>query len=76
MGDHSAPDRTPQPLAWLTPVRRRRAYAVIVALGAVLVLRGILSREEADAWLSVAEAALLGGTGVLALAHTPKARGE
>ncbi|BDD81500.1 hypothetical protein TPB0596_12630 [Tsukamurella pulmonis] len=72
MGDHNAPDETPQPLAWLTPARRARLYAVLVALAPLAVVYGLVSQDQADLWLIVLQAALIGGGGALALAHTPR----
>lgn len=73
---HRTPDQTPQPLAWLTPARRRWLYAVLVALAPVLVIRGLVSRDEADLWLTVAEAALVVGGGLVAISHVPRGGGE
>ena len=70
MGDHTP--ETPQPLAWLTPARRARLYAVLVALAPVLVVYGVVTDVQADLWLTVLQAALIGGVGAVAYAHTPK----
>ncbi|TWS25339.1 hypothetical protein FK268_09095 [Tsukamurella sputi] len=71
MAEHRAPE-TPQPLAWLTPARRRWLYGVLVLLAPILVLRGFVSREEADLWVDLLGAALVGGSGLVAIAHVPK----
>lgn len=88
MGEHDLPGQepvdlpereltvpaTPQPLAWLTPARRRVIYGVLAALAPLAVIYGFATQQQADLWLIVAQAALLGGGGVLALTHTPRGK--
>lgn len=73
MGEHTAPEQTPQPLAWLTPARRRWLYAILVALAPLAVAYGIVEQDQAALWLAVASTVLLGGT---AIAHVPREAAE
>ncbi len=53
--------------SWWTLKRRRRVYAVAVALGGLALTYGIVDQEQLGAWVAVAAA--LAGTGGLALAN-------
>ncbi|AQX81475.1 hypothetical protein BWO91_17260 [Plantibacter flavus] len=50
---------------------RQWAYGIAVAAAPILVIRGVLDAAEAGLWV-VAAGAVLGVTGGLALANTPK----
>lgn len=50
----------------LTPARRKAVYRTLVAIGALLVVYGLVGPEEIEAWLAVANAALLAIGGGLA----------
>lgn len=57
------------------PVQVRQwAYGVALAAAPILVIRGVLDAAEAGLWVAAA-GAVLGVTGGLALANTPK-RGD
>lgn len=65
---------TRTPNKWIpSPAVRAWLYGIVVAAGAVAVLYGIVTQEQVSVWLHLIEAALLIGTGGLALANTPKA---
>lgn len=54
-----------------TPAVRRYIYTVLVAIGAVLVLYGLVSGDELAVWLNVAAVALMTGGVDLARRNTP-----
>lgn len=82
MGEHDLPGQEPDvpgDPAWLvrlrailTPARRAMLYRLLAALGAVLVFRGVVTRDEVDLWLDVVAGVLVAGGGVLAVKHTPR----
>jgi len=65
------PDAEPHPvLPWLTTPRRAWLYRVLTAVGALAILYGLVSGEEAAAWLGLAVAL----SNVTPAAHTPTSR--
>lgn len=64
---HTTPDAHPV-VPWLTPPRRAWLYRVVVALVALAVIYGVVSGEEAAAWIAAAAAVIGSGTAAM---HTP-----
>lgn len=69
------PDHATQtPNAWITnPAIRKAIYGVVVAVGAVLVVVGLISQDQLNTWLELIGNIIMIGTGSLALVNTPKA---
>lgn len=69
--DPQFPTETPN--RWLqNPATRRWLYGIAAALGAALVVAGIVTNEQVDAVLNIVGAVLLIATGGLAARNTPK----
>lgn len=69
--DPKFPTETPN--RWLqNPATRRWLYGIAAAVGAALVVAGIVTNEQVDAVLNIVGAALLIATGGLAARNTPK----
>lgn len=55
-----------------SPQARAAIYSLLVAVGAVLVVYGIITQDEVDAWLAVIERLLLVLGSGLALLNIPR----
>lgn len=60
-GQHRAPDQGLLERLNLSEPVRLRVYPVAMAVAALLVIYGLVSTEQAAAWLALASAALFGG---------------
>lgn len=68
MPDHasSTPNR------WIpTPAIRKSIYGAASALGAVLLIYGIVSQDQLNAWLQLVASVVTLGSGALAFVNTP-----
>lgn len=61
-------------IAWLTPDRRRWLYGIATLAFGIAVVYGLVTQDQADQWLRLAELILAGGVSTLAFTHTPKPR--
>ena len=59
-------------MSWFTLERRGWLYRILLAIGAILAFRGLVSNEELPLWLALASAVL--GNGVAAI-NTPTKKG-
>lgn len=58
-----------------SPEARAAIYGVFVAVGAVLIVYGLISQEQADVWLQLVERLLIvlgSGLALLNIPRTPK----
>jgi uncharacterized membrane protein HdeD (DUF308 family) len=68
-GEHTA--ETPNRVI-ATPAVRKALYGVAAAVGGVLLIYGIVTQDQLNAWLQLAASVITLGSGALAFVNTPR----